>query len=231
MLALSLILQAILAVVLLCLALASIQLITLAFIRLVFPARAVRRPLIADMDLPRDAGPAFPCATKARWRSASPPPPRGWTGLPTASKSRCSTTARPRSMRPSPPPSATSRPRASISRSCAAAGVREGYKAGNLAFGLSAMARMHLTSPCSMPTSSRRGDFLRRTVPVMVNDAGRGLRAGALGAQQSGSQLAKARAGLSCSIPISRWSRKRASAPAYPSRSTAPPACGRVWRS
>ncbi len=168
MLALSLILQAILAVVLLCLALASIQLITLAFIRLVFPARAVRRPLIADMNLPRvlvqlpvcDEGAlalrVAAAATRLDWPAGrleiqvlDDGPAEKHAGLAEAI----------RRLTPE-----------GVDLKVLRRGVREGYKAGNLAFGLSQSDAPYVAVFDADFEPPR--DFLRRTVPVMVNDTG-----------------------------------------------------------
>jgi cellulose synthase/poly-beta-1,6-N-acetylglucosamine synthase-like glycosyltransferase len=168
MLAMSLILQTILAVVLCCLALASVQLAGLALVRLFFPARAVRRPLIADVNLPRvlvqlpvcDEGAlalrVAAAATRLDWPAdrleiqvLDDGPAEKHAGLAEAI----------RRLTPE-----------GINLKVLRRGVREGYKAGNLAFGLS-----HSDAPYVAVFDADfepPQDFLRRTVPALVSDSG-----------------------------------------------------------
>ncbi|HEY2068325.1 MAG TPA: glycosyltransferase family 2 protein [Rhizomicrobium sp.] len=168
MLAVSLILQGMLAVVLVCLALASVQLATLAFIRLFFPVKPVRLPLIADANLPRvlvqlpvcDEGAlalrVAACACRLDWPSdrleiqvLDDGPAEKHAALIEAI----------RRLTPE-----------GINLKVLRRGVREGYKAGNLAFGLRQSDAPYVAifdADFEPPP-----DFLRRTVPAMVADCG-----------------------------------------------------------
>lgn len=168
MLGVSLILQSLLAVVLVCLALASIQLATLAFIRLFGPKRAVRIPLIADAKLPRVLVQLPVCDEGAlALRVAAAATQLDWPldrleiqvlddG---PAEKHASLAAAIRALTP-----------AGVDLKVLRRGVREGFKAGNLAFGLS-----HSDAPYIAVFDADfvpPPDFLRRTVPALVCDSG-----------------------------------------------------------
>jgi cellulose synthase/poly-beta-1,6-N-acetylglucosamine synthase-like glycosyltransferase len=168
MLGVSLILQLVLAVVLVCLATASLQLATLGFVRLFFPARTIRQTLIADANLPRvlvqlpvcDEGAlalrVAAAAARLDWPAdkleiqvLDDGPAEKHAGLAAAI----------RDLTPE-----------GLDLKVLRRGVREGFKAGNLAFGLSCSDAPYVAvfdADFAPPA-----DFLRRTVPVMVNDSG-----------------------------------------------------------
>jgi cellulose synthase/poly-beta-1,6-N-acetylglucosamine synthase-like glycosyltransferase len=167
MLGLSLILQAILAVVLLCLATASIQLSVLALVRIFFPARTVRYPLIADARLPRvlvqlpvcDEGALALRVAAAAARLDWPADRLEIQVLDDGpAEKHAALAAAIRNLTPD-----------GINLKVLRRGVREGFKAGNLAFGL---------KQCDAPYVAvfdadfvPPPDFLRRTVPALVTDS------------------------------------------------------------
>jgi cellulose synthase/poly-beta-1,6-N-acetylglucosamine synthase-like glycosyltransferase len=168
MLGVSLILQFVLAVVLVCLATASVQLGTLAFIRLFFPARALRQPLIADANLPRvlvqlpvcDEGALALRVAAAAARLDWPADRLEIQVLDDGpAEKHAALAAAIRDLTPE-----------GIDLKVLRRGVREGFKAGNLAFGLS-----HSDAPYVAVFDADfvpPPDFLRRTVPAMVEDCG-----------------------------------------------------------
>ncbi|HTQ13076.1 MAG TPA: glycosyltransferase family 2 protein [Rhizomicrobium sp.] len=164
----SLILQTLLAVVLACLALASLQLATLALIRIYFPSRPVRRPLIADANLPRvlvqlpvcDEGALALRVAAAATRLDWPADRLEIQVLDDGpAEKHANLVAAIRELTPE-----------GVDLKVLRRGVREGYKAGNLAFGL-----RHCDAPYVAVFDADfvpPPDFLRRTVPVLVNDRG-----------------------------------------------------------
>jgi cellulose synthase/poly-beta-1,6-N-acetylglucosamine synthase-like glycosyltransferase len=168
MLGVSLILQTVLAAVLLCLALASLQLATLSLIRLFFPARAVRLPLIADANLPRVLVQLPVCdegalALRVAAAAARLDWPAGKLEIQVLddgpAEKHASLAAAIRSLTPE-----------GINLKVLRRGVRDGFKAGNLAFGLS-----HCDAPYVAVFDADfvpPPDFLRRTVPALVSDCG-----------------------------------------------------------
>ncbi|MGH6872960.1 MAG: glycosyltransferase, partial [Rhizomicrobium sp.] len=168
MLGMSLILQSLLAVVLVCLALASVQLASLAFVRVFFPARAVRRPLIADANLPRVLVQLPVCDEGAlALRVAAAAVQLDWPAdrleiqvLDDGPAEKHANLVA--ALRELTPPG--------IDLQILRRGVREGFKAGNLAFGL-----RHCDAPYVAVFDADfvpPPDFLRRTVPALVCDRG-----------------------------------------------------------
>ncbi|HEY1632610.1 MAG TPA: glycosyltransferase family 2 protein [Rhizomicrobium sp.] len=168
MLGVSLILQIVLAAVLVCLATASLQLGTLGFIRLFFPARVVRRNLIADANLPRvlvqlpvcDEGALALRVAAAAARLDWPADRLEIQVLDDGPAEKHAALASAiRELTPE-----------GVNLKVLRRGVREGYKAGNLAFGLSCSDAPYVAvfDADFVPPA----DFLRRTVPAMVEDQG-----------------------------------------------------------
>jgi cellulose synthase/poly-beta-1,6-N-acetylglucosamine synthase-like glycosyltransferase len=166
MLALSLILQSILAVVLVCLALAAVQFTGLVLVRLFFPARAVRLPLLPDAALPRVLVQLPVCDEGAlAVRVAAAAARLDW---PADRLEIQVLDDGPAEKHPALAASIARVTPAGVRVSVLRRGARTGFKAGNLAFGLK-----HSNAPYVavfdadfVPPS----DFLRRTVPALVAD-------------------------------------------------------------
>jgi cellulose synthase/poly-beta-1,6-N-acetylglucosamine synthase-like glycosyltransferase len=167
MLGLSLLLQFILAVVLVCLALASIQLTTLALVRIFFPARAVRRPLLPDAVLPRVLVQLPVCdegalALRVAAAAAQLDWPRDRLEIQVLDDGPAEKHAALAAAIARVTPDG-------VDLKVLRRGVREGFKAGNLAFGLKYSNAPYVAvfdADFVPPT-----DFLRRTVPALVGDS------------------------------------------------------------
>jgi len=167
MLGLSLFLQFILAVVLICLALASIQLVTLALVRIFFPARAVRRPLLPDGVLPRVLVQLPVCdegalAIRVAAAAARLDWPRDKLEIQVLDDGPAEKHAALVSAIARVTPDG-------VDLKVLRRGARAGFKAGNLAFGLkySNAPYVAVFDADFVPPA----DFLRRTVPALVADS------------------------------------------------------------
>ena len=166
MLGLSLFLQCVLAVVLVCLALASIQLATLAFIRFFARPRAVRMPLLPDAVLPHvlvqlpvcDEGDLPMRVAAAACRLDWPHDKLSIQVLDDGPEAKHAALVA----------AIMAQTPAGIDLKVMRRGERAGFKAGNLAFGLSHSSAPYVAvfDADFVPPS----DFLRRTVPALVAD-------------------------------------------------------------